>query len=292
MPDGLQGPGAAGQLINGPDNLGLLLAGKGSLGDPADMNIMGYLDSSTARVLRVHARVHPARPGLAHHAHAVRRRDPGDIAKGLAAAKRNGDGTVTPDLTPADPTAYPIIDVSYLVADVEQASAAKAETLRSLIKFAVADGQKPAVLPPGYAPLPAGSRRGEHERGGRASPRRTLRIPQCRVRRPVAGSGAARLRRWSARRRPRCPAARRSTPGPASGSAKHGKAKVQAVADVHYPKAGQPALRACVVVGRSRVDRAVPRRPARASHGAATPCGRRSARRRARSKDLAETVTS
>src|SRR5262249_13702464 len=148
MPDGLQGPGAAGQLINGPDNLGLLLAGKGSLGDPPDLNLMGYLDSSTARFYGLPTVCLQLDPNWRTTHTPCVDATPENIAKGLAAATRNGDGTVTPDYTPTDRGAYPIVDVSYLVADQAQQSAAKAATLKSLVSYSVADGQQAAVLPP------------------------------------------------------------------------------------------------------------------------------------------------
>jgi ABC-type phosphate transport system substrate-binding protein len=155
MPDGMQGPGAAGQLINGPDNLGLLLAGKGSLGDPPDLNVMGYVDASTARFYGLPTVCLQLDPSWRTTHTPCVEATPDNIAKGLAAATRNDDGTVTADHTPPDPGAYPIVDVSYLVADQAQRSAAKAATLKSLITYSVGDGQKPVVLPPGYAPLPA-----------------------------------------------------------------------------------------------------------------------------------------
>jgi ABC-type phosphate transport system substrate-binding protein len=155
MPDGMQGPGAAGQLINGPDNLGLLLAGKGSLGDPPDLNVMGYVDASTARFYGLPTVCLQLDPSWRTTHTPCVEATPDNIAKGLAAATRNDDGTVTADHTPPDPGAYPIVDVSYLVADQAQQSAAKAATLKSLITYSVGDGQKPVVLPPGYAPLPA-----------------------------------------------------------------------------------------------------------------------------------------
>ena len=154
MPDGLQGPGAVGQLINGPDNLALLLAGDGSLGDPPDINLMGYLDASTAAFYGLPTVCLQLDPSWRTTHTPCVAATPANIAKGLAAATRNADGTVTPDLTPADPSAYPIVDVSYLMGDVNQASAAKATTLKSLLTYAAGDGQKAAVLPPGYAPLP------------------------------------------------------------------------------------------------------------------------------------------
>jgi ABC-type phosphate transport system substrate-binding protein len=155
MPDGLQGPGAVGQLINGSDNLALLLAGDGSLGDPPDLNLMGYLDASTARFYGLPTVCLQLDPSWrTTHTPCVPATSE-NISKGLAAAARNDDGTVTPNLAPADPSAYPIVDVSYLMGDVNQASAAKATTLKSLLTYAAGEGQKPAVLPPGYAPLPA-----------------------------------------------------------------------------------------------------------------------------------------
>ncbi|MGZ4734000.1 MAG: substrate-binding domain-containing protein [Acidimicrobiia bacterium] len=158
MPDGLQGPGAVGQLVNGPDNLGLLLAGKGSLGEPPDLNLMGYLDSTTARFYGLPAVCLQLDPNWRTTHTPCVAATPENIGKGLAAAKRNGDGTVTPDLTASATAglgAYPIVDVSYVVADTAQATPAKAATLRSLLTYAVGAGQKPDVLPPGYAPLPA-----------------------------------------------------------------------------------------------------------------------------------------
>jgi ABC-type phosphate transport system substrate-binding protein len=155
MPDGLQGPGAANQLVNGSDNLGLLVAGDGSIGDNPNTTVFGYLDASTAAFYGLPTVCIQLDPNWRTTGTPCVAATPSTIAAALAAARRDSDGTVTLDPSAVPAGAYPLLDVTYLVLPTRAASAAKASALRSFVDYAVTSGQQPSVLPPSYAPLPS-----------------------------------------------------------------------------------------------------------------------------------------
>ena len=97
MPDGLEGPGASNQLVNGPDILATTLDGQGQgVGnDPATLNI-GYLDSSTAAFYGLPTVCIQMDPSWRTTHTPCVNATPDSIAAALAVAKRNADGTVTP----------------------------------------------------------------------------------------------------------------------------------------------------------------------------------------------------
>jgi ABC-type phosphate transport system substrate-binding protein len=155
MPDGLEGPGATNQLVNGPDILATTLAGHGQgIGnDPATTNI-GYLDASTAAFYGLPTVCIEMDPNWRTTHTPCVSATPASIAAALVIAKRNPDGTVTPDWNPSSFAAYPLPDVSYLVAPTNLGPTAQAETLQKLIQFAVAHGPASGLIPQGYADLP------------------------------------------------------------------------------------------------------------------------------------------
>jgi ABC-type phosphate transport system substrate-binding protein len=156
MPDGLEGPGASNQLVNGPDILAVTLAGQGQgVGnDPATLNL-GYLDASTAAFYGLPSVcIQMDAKWRTTHTPCVKA-TPQSIAGALAIAKRNPDGTVTPNWNPSNRAAYPMPDVSYLVAPTNLGPTAKAHTLQKVIQFAVAHGPSSGIVPPGYAELPS-----------------------------------------------------------------------------------------------------------------------------------------
>jgi ABC-type phosphate transport system substrate-binding protein len=156
MPDGLEGPGASNQLVNGPDILATTLDGQGQgVGnDPATLNL-GYLDSSTAAFYGLPTVCIQMDPNWRTTHTPCVNATPASIAAALAVAKRNADGTVTPAWNPANHGAYPLLDVSYLVAPTNLGPTASAKTLQQLIQFAAAHGSDSGVLPEGYADVPA-----------------------------------------------------------------------------------------------------------------------------------------
>jgi len=155
LPDGLEGPGATNQLVNGPDLLAQTLAGQGQVGnDPATTNI-GYLDSSTAAFYGLPTVCIQMDPSWRTTHTPCVNATPDSITAALAAAHRNPDGTVTGDQNPANRSAYPLLDVSYLIAPTNLGPTPPAQTLQKLIEFAVAHGPSSGIVPPGYTDLPA-----------------------------------------------------------------------------------------------------------------------------------------
>jgi hypothetical protein len=156
MPDGLEGPGASNQLVNGPDILAVTLAGQGQgVGnDPATLNL-GYLDASTAAFYGLPSVcIQMDANWRTTHTPCVKA-TPQSIAAALDVAERNPDGTVTPNWNPSNLAAYPMPDVSYLIAPTNLGPTAKAHTLQEVIQFAVAHGPSSGIVPPGYAELPS-----------------------------------------------------------------------------------------------------------------------------------------
>ena len=152
--------------------------------------LMGYLDASTARVLRAADGVHPDGPELAHDAHAVRRRRrPTNIAKGSRRRSATPTARSRRTCTPADPTRVP--DPRRELPHRRRRTRRRRPRPTTLQEPAdrspSATGQKPAVLPPGYAPLPADLADGDDHRRGAAGHRRRIRRrpPPRRRPRPV-----------------------------------------------------------------------------------------------------------
>ncbi|MDQ1495687.1 MAG: hypothetical protein QOG69_2170, partial [Actinomycetota bacterium] len=156
MPDGLEGPGATNQLVNGPDILAATIQGQGQgIGnDPATLNI-GYLDVSTAAFFGLPTVCIQMDPNWRTTHTPCVSATPSSISAALAFAPRKPDGTVTPNWNPSNHAAYPILDVSYLVAPTNLGPTTKAHTLQQLIQVAVAHGPASGVVPTGYADLPA-----------------------------------------------------------------------------------------------------------------------------------------
>ena len=155
MPDGLQGPGANNQLVNGPSILAVTLqgGGQGVGNDPATLNL-GYLDSSTASFYGLPTVCIQMDPNWRTTHTPCVNATPASISAALAIATRNSDGTVAPVWNPTDHATYPMLDVSYLVAPTNQGTTTAAQTLQKLIQYASAHGPSSGVVPAGYADLP------------------------------------------------------------------------------------------------------------------------------------------
>jgi ABC-type phosphate transport system substrate-binding protein len=154
MPDGLQGPGVNNQLVNGADNLAVVLAGHGQVGNDPETTSIGYLDSSTAAFYGLPTVCLQLDPDWRTSHRPCVQPTSDALGKALGEATRNGDGTVAPAFRPADPSAYPMLDVAYLLAPQGWSDKARAATLTAMLKYAANDGQGEA-LPVGYAPLPS-----------------------------------------------------------------------------------------------------------------------------------------
>jgi phosphate transport system substrate-binding protein len=78
------------------------------------------------------------------------------INAGIAAATVNPDGvTIRPDFTTSDPLAYPLPQLTAMLAPTACISQAQATTLTAFATWAVGDGQSVHNLPIGYVPLTA-----------------------------------------------------------------------------------------------------------------------------------------
>lgn len=152
LPDGLAGPGATGQLLDGSDLLGLLLAGKGSIGFDPTRTVFGYLDSSTAAFYGLPTVCIQMDPNWATTGTPCVKATPESISAALAEATVNADGTVTTKSRPTNPAAYPLPTITYALALDQQGDTATARALRQTVELAVGEGQ--TQLPQGYAPLP------------------------------------------------------------------------------------------------------------------------------------------
>jgi ABC-type phosphate transport system substrate-binding protein len=156
MPDGLEGPGATNQLLNGPDILAITLqgGGQGVGNDPATTNF-GYLDASTAAFYGLPTVCIQMDPNWRTTHTPCVSASPASIAAALAVARHNSDGTVTPSWNPSNHAAYPMLDVSYLIAPTNLGATPAAETLQKLIQYAAGHGAGSGVVPEGYADVSA-----------------------------------------------------------------------------------------------------------------------------------------
>ena len=152
LPDGLQGPGAQNQLLNGSDNLATVLTGHGAVGNNPNTTVFGYIDSSTAAFYGLPTVCIQLDPNWRTSHRSCVQATPDSISRALAAAKRETDGAVTPNWTPSDPAAYPLAGVTSVAAPQGWSDKARAATLSAFLNYAVTDGQ--STLPEGYAPLP------------------------------------------------------------------------------------------------------------------------------------------
>ena len=108
---------------------------------------IGFMDSSTAAYYGLPA------VNIRMPSGAVVSATPSSIAKGLALATPNSDGTYAPSYTPSDPTAWPMSVISYMLVPTSQITAANGQVLAGFLKYAMQQGQ--ANMPSGYVPLPA-----------------------------------------------------------------------------------------------------------------------------------------
>jgi hypothetical protein len=74
------------------------------------------------------------------------------VEAGLSSSTLNADGTVTPNYTPSDPNAYPIVTIAYLITDKAKLTQARATTMKAFAAYAISKGQDAATLR-GYVPL-------------------------------------------------------------------------------------------------------------------------------------------
>lgn len=77
---------------------------------------------------------------------------PASITAALTAAKKNADGTVSPNFATTDPNAYPLPLVDYVTAPTDVIQPDRGITLRKFLNYAVTTGR--TQVPAGYAPLP------------------------------------------------------------------------------------------------------------------------------------------
>jgi ABC-type phosphate transport system substrate-binding protein len=109
-----------------------------------DYGTIGYMDASTAAFYGLPI------VNIRNADGSVTTATPASVAKALADATVNSDGTITPNYNPTD-GAYPMLLPTYLMAPTNDVSAGVGKAIQQLLNYAVQAGQ--TTLPAGYVPL-------------------------------------------------------------------------------------------------------------------------------------------
>ncbi len=118
----------------------------GTTDGPASSVWFGYVDSSVARQLGL-----PSVSVVTSAGSSVKPTNSA-VKAALAAGTLEADGVVTPNYTPTDPNAYPLLSVSYLITDKARLTQARAATMKAFAAYTISGGQDAAELR-GYVPL-------------------------------------------------------------------------------------------------------------------------------------------
>ncbi|HXA28081.1 MAG TPA: neocarzinostatin apoprotein domain-containing protein [Candidatus Angelobacter sp.] len=136
-------PGVGVTGVTGSANLGLAVVDPTT--DFSGQGNIGFMDASTAAFYGLPT------VQIKLGAGKVVAATPQTVARAVAGAALNSDGTITPNYASTDPTAYPMPLVSYMLAPTNVITPDRGVALAAFLKYAVQAGQ--SAMPPGYAPL-------------------------------------------------------------------------------------------------------------------------------------------